>query len=425
MKMINEDTILQIGSLFANKKFTILDFLGKGSMGNVYKVEDNLLKIKYALKITKSETNEAIERFKNEIRVLKKLNHENIVKITDWGMHNDKLYFYMDFIDGCSLKDRLEQEKRFVPQKVCDILKPISEALHCAHKEKIFHRDIKPSNIMIANEDNSIFVVDFGISKLINRDGDITLYGGRVGTPLYIAPELEMMNTEETDHRVDIYSTGKMVYELLTGKNPHLLSFDELKTNFGEKLAFVIKKATEIDPLIRYNDIRLFYKDFEKAVSCIQDEDETLLPDTENHNNKHEPNNHQNLSDELDKTNTYKIKNQKIEIQNKQISFRRPHIYIFLMFTLLLLFSFYSYQYLQNIMGKLTVKTTPENATVIIENVYWYWDIKYQTPFTCRLPYGRYEYRAYLNGIILNEGELNFNKHNNEISIPLKKESFQ
>ncbi|HEY1859314.1 MAG TPA: serine/threonine-protein kinase, partial [Gemmataceae bacterium] len=198
----------------------IIDLLGQGGMGAVYKARQTKLDRSVALKILPPEagTDSAFgDRFTREARALAKLSHPNIVAVHDFGDAGGLFYLLMEYVDGLNLR-QLMLAGRLEPQQALSIVGQICDALQYAHDEGIVHRDIKPENILI-DQKGRVKIADFGLAKLLHRTQvDYSLTGTRqiMGTPHYMAPE-QMEKPNTVDHRADIYSLGVLFYEMLTG----------------------------------------------------------------------------------------------------------------------------------------------------------------------------------------------------------------
>jgi len=216
---------LFIGSVL-DKRYRVLEKIGEGGMGKVYKVEHIVLGKIFALKALNYELaqrEDSIKRFINEAKITSRIGHPNIIGITDFGRTPDgSFYFVMEYVNGKTLYDLLNQNKTITPSKCVEILSQCTDALYAAHKEGIVHRDLKPDNIMLTDKsDGSYFVkiLDFGISKITgNHNTRLTSSGVIIGTPEYMSPE--QASQEAVDHRTDIYSLGVIMYQMLTGNLP-------------------------------------------------------------------------------------------------------------------------------------------------------------------------------------------------------------
>jgi len=225
------------GTTFANR-YEIIEELGKGGMGKVYRVEDKKIKEEVALKLIKPEIasdKKTIERFSNELKMARKIAHRNVCKMYDLGEEKGSHYITMEYVPGQDLKGLIRQTEQLIAGKSISIAKQICEGLSEAHRLGVIHRDLKPSNIMIDKEGNAR-IMDFGIARSLKAKG---ITGARVivGTPEYMSPE--QVESKEVDQRSDIYSLGVILYEMVTGRAP----FD------GESpLSVAIKHKTEAPP---------------------------------------------------------------------------------------------------------------------------------------------------------------------------------
>ena len=201
----------------------VLDVLGQGGMGIVFKARQPRLDRLVALKILLPHlgaTPDFAERFLREARMLARLNHPNIVTVHDFGESGGFYYLLMEYVDGVNLRQAM-RTGRFAPEQALAVVPKICEALQYAHDEGVLHRDIKPENILIDTR-GRVKIADFGIAKLIGSEAaefTLTQSGARLGTPTYMAPE-QIENRGDVDHRADIYSLGVVFYEMLTGELP-------------------------------------------------------------------------------------------------------------------------------------------------------------------------------------------------------------
>jgi len=201
----------------------IIELLGRGGMGIVYKARQRQLDRLVALKILPTEIGDDpafAERFSREARALARLNHPNIVSIYDSGDSGGLFYFLMEYVDGVNLRQMLSAG-RMEPKDALAIVPKICEALQYAHDEGIMHRDIKPENILF-DKKGRVKIADFGLAKLLKPDDEdltLTASGTLMGTPKYMSPE-QLENSHTVDHRADIYSLGVVFYEMLTGELP-------------------------------------------------------------------------------------------------------------------------------------------------------------------------------------------------------------
>ncbi|MHC4518776.1 MAG: serine/threonine-protein kinase [Planctomycetota bacterium] len=235
----------------------IIELLGQGGMGAVYKARQKQLDRLVALKILPPEVGQSeafAERFTREARSLARLNHPQIVTVYDFGRTEDGLYYFlMEFVDGTDLR-RVIQAGGLTSEQALAIVPQVCEALHYAHKKGIVHRDIKPENLLLDKEGN-IKIADFGLARLLDRPTTaytLTQADQRMGTPQYMAPE-QIEHPHEVDHRADIYSLGVVFYEMLTGELPiGLFAPPSQKVHVDVRLDEVVLHTLEKEPERRY-----------------------------------------------------------------------------------------------------------------------------------------------------------------------------
>jgi hypothetical protein len=234
----------------------ILELLGQGGMGMVYKARQVRLDRLVALKIMPREPGRDpafAERFAREARALARLTHPRIVGVHDFGESGGWFYLLMEYVDGVNLRGLLSHGQ-LKPAEALRIVPQICEALQYAHEGGIVHRDIKPENILLDRGGN-VKIADFGLAKLLGATtSDFTLTGSRqvVGTLRYMAPE-QMEKPLEVDHRADIYSLGVVFYEMLTGELPlGRFAPPSQKAQVDHRLDEVVLRALEKQPEQRY-----------------------------------------------------------------------------------------------------------------------------------------------------------------------------
>ena len=275
-------TIPDLAKLFP--QLEILELIGKGGMGAVYKARQPALDRFVALKILAPRSGgdlDFAERFTREARALARLSHPNIVAVYDFGIvgqasslsPSEKVgetsetgrmpvplhYFIMEFVDGPNLR-QIEQAGKLPPREALEIIPQICAALQFAHDEGIVHRDIKPENILL-DKKGRVKIADFGLAKILGQEPkDFRLTGARdvVGTPHYMAPE-QIEKPSEVDHRADIYSLGVVFYEMLTGELP-LGKFQPPSScargvQIDVRLDEVVLHALEKEPARRYQQV--------------------------------------------------------------------------------------------------------------------------------------------------------------------------
>ncbi len=203
-----------------DNRYEVLEIIGVGGMAVVYKAYDSIDDRIVAIKILKEEylaNEEFRRRFKNESKYIAVLSHSNIVKVYDMSFGDRLQYIVMEFIEGITLKEYIEQQKVIQPKEAVHFVTQILRALQHAHDKGIVHRDIKPQNIMLL-ENGKIKVTDFGIASFSRSESSTIAENGAIGSVHYISPE--QARGDFTDAKADIYSVGVLMYEMLTGKLP-------------------------------------------------------------------------------------------------------------------------------------------------------------------------------------------------------------
>ena len=259
-------------------RYEITELIGVGGMADVYKAIDVMENRTVAVKILKSEfseNEEFLRRFRNESKAIAVLSHPNIVKIYDVGFSDEIQFIVMEYIDGITLKEFIEQQGVLRWKDALHFVTQILRALQHAHDKGIVHRDIKPQNIMLFT-DGTIKVMDFGIARFSRIDGK-TLSDKTIGSVHYISPE--QARGDMTDERSDIYSVGVMLYEMLTGRKPfegenpvaialkHMqddaVEPREIMPSIPEALEEIVIHAMEKDPIRRYQSAAEMIKDID------------------------------------------------------------------------------------------------------------------------------------------------------------------
>lgn len=209
---------LKRGSVFAGR-YEIIEELGKGGMGRVYRVFDKKVDGEIALKIVKPEIasdKKTVERFRNELKLARNITHKNVCRMYDLNEDAGIHYITMEYVPGGDLKRFIRRSKQLGIGTVLSIAKQICDGLVEAHRLGVVHRDLKPNNIMI-DDDGNARIMDFGIARSLSAKG-ITGKGIMMGTPEYMSPE--QVEGKEVDQRSDIYSLGIILYEMVTGQLP-------------------------------------------------------------------------------------------------------------------------------------------------------------------------------------------------------------
>ena len=240
-------------------QFEILEILGQGGMGVVYKARQKDLDRLIALKVLPTSLGREpafAERFTREAKALASLNHPNLVAVYSFGKAGEHFWFAMEFVDGINLRQRLKAEP-VDPTRSLEIVRSICEALAYAHNQGVVHRDIKPENILV-DKQGRVKITDFGLAKVLGPAGDrdhLTMTHQAMGTPIYMAPE-QLERPGQVDHRADIFSLGVVFYELLTGELP-LGRFPVPSQKIQVDVGFdeVVLKALEKEPDRRYQTV--------------------------------------------------------------------------------------------------------------------------------------------------------------------------
>ena len=219
-------------------KYEIKRTLGRGAMGVVYEGWDPVIARRVAIKTVKipdaddPETEDQLARFRREAQAAGRLTHPNIVGVFDYGETNDIAYIVMEYVDGPSVKSLLDKQERFALPDVMRIMEDLLAGLQFSHERGVVHRDIKPANVMLTTGGQAK-IADFGIARI--ESSSMTQAGTVLGTPAYMSPEQFM--GQVVDARSDIYSSGVLLYQLLTGERP-----------FEGGLSAIMHKALNTEP---------------------------------------------------------------------------------------------------------------------------------------------------------------------------------
>ncbi len=210
---------LQPGSILAGR-YEIIQMLGKGGMGAVFKARDLELDRLVALKVIRpelAEDPEVLMRFKQELILARKITHKNVIRIFDLGQAEGIKFITMEYVEGQDLRQILTARGKLAPGEAIPIIQQICQALDAAHSEGVIHRDLKPQNIML-DAQGKVFVMDFGIARSLEAPS-ATQTGTLLGTPEYMSPE--QAKAEPIDTRSDLFTLGIIFYELITGRSPY------------------------------------------------------------------------------------------------------------------------------------------------------------------------------------------------------------
>ena len=260
-------------------RYEIKEIIGVGGMANVYRAYDSIDDRTVAVKILRDEhmqNDELLRRFRNESKAIAVLSHPNIVKVYDVSFNEDIQYIVMEYIDGITLKEYIEQQKVLHWKEAVHFTVQILRALQHAHDKGIVHRDIKPQNIMLL-ADGTIKVADFGIARFA-RASQQTVTDKAIGSVHYISPE--QAKGDVTDEKSDIYSVGVMLYEMTTGKlpfdaeSPVSVALQQIQSqpkrprsinpDIPEGLEDIIIRAMQKDPARRYQSAAEMLRDIDE-----------------------------------------------------------------------------------------------------------------------------------------------------------------
>src|SRR5246127_3097392 len=275
--MRNLQPVLEAGAVLAGR-YEILQTLGEGGMGAVYKARDLELDRMVALKVIRPELarNPAIiDRFKKELLLSQRVTHRNVIRIYDLGEGDGVKFITMEFVEGEDLRTLIHERKKFPPEEAVGIMEQICLALDAAHQVNVIHRDLKPQNVM-RDKTGRILVMDFGLARTFEGDG-MTQTGALVGTMEYMSPEQAL--AKELDQRSDIFSAGLIFYELLSGQMPYRAEsavaslirrtqerarpISEHDSTIPQTLSNIVSKCLEREPAGRYQTARDLLADLE------------------------------------------------------------------------------------------------------------------------------------------------------------------
>jgi WD40 repeat protein/tRNA A-37 threonylcarbamoyl transferase component Bud32 len=274
-------------------KFEILETLGQGAMGEVYKARDPLLDRDVALKVVSPSLlkgKDTLERFKREARAAARLQHPNIVTIFEVGEVEGKRYIAMEYVGGEELGAAFHDPDRFTLEQKIRMMVDVCRGLDFAHKMGVIHRDVKPPNIRVTPE-RVVKILDFGIAKA-TREADLTQTGIVLGTPSYISPEL--LQGAKVDHRADMWAVGVILYEVLSGHRPFqaktiasliheiitkpLPPLDARRLGLPEPLVAAVTKALDKRPEGRFKDLHEMERALLSAIGSTPPPEEPLDP---------------------------------------------------------------------------------------------------------------------------------------------------
>lgn len=258
---------LEAGRLLA-ERYRIVELVGEGGMGMVYRALDEQLGLTVAIKVLRPELSSdarVVERFRRELVLARQVTHRNAVRIHDIGHDDDLLFLTMDFVEGQSLQALLRDTGRLEPARAVDITRQLALALEVAHEAGVVHRDLKPGNVLIQPA-GRVCVSDFGVACSTGSH-DLTRAGMVIGTPAYLSPE--QARGALLDGRSDLYALGLLLFEMLTGKLPSSRAGAtrenrggpapdprKLRPDVPEHLAWIVQRLLQTDPARRFQNAR-------------------------------------------------------------------------------------------------------------------------------------------------------------------------
>ena len=266
--VVSSTAVVQLGpGSSIGSRYQIVRLLGQGGMGAVYQAHDRELDRQVAIKVIRADmaaNPEILRRFKQELILARQITHKNVIRIFDLGQADGVKFITMEYIEGENLQSLLRRKKKLEPAEAADIMAQVCRALEAAHAEGVIHRDLKPQNIML-DKGGRAYVMDFGIARSMLAAG-MTQTGALIGTPDYMSPE--QAKGQALDARSDLFSTGIIFYEILSGKVPFdadttmgklwkrtnepARPLDELDKSIPQPISEIVRKCLEIDPQKRF-----------------------------------------------------------------------------------------------------------------------------------------------------------------------------
>lgn len=267
--------------------YEILDEIGRGSSGQVFRCRQTRLDRLVAVKVLQEELRaegELEERFRREARLLAQINHPNVVEVYDFGVVDERLYLVYELIDGYTLREHLQNRKRFEAIEAFGLCVQILGGLEAAHRAGVIHRDLKPENILLTL-DGTLKITDFGTARALDLHRSLTRTGMVMGTPIYMSPE--QCRGDRATTAADIYSVGVILYELLAGRPPfmdrdaasvlrkHLSSsvpsLTAIDSSIPRQVEDLVFRALEKSPARRFPSAQAFRQALEVATPLVED----------------------------------------------------------------------------------------------------------------------------------------------------------
>ena len=271
------------GAFFLDR-YRIEKLLGQGAMGRVFRATDNLLHRPVALKVLHPDMAKklhVLKRFRQEAEILRELGHHGIVRVHDAGMSPGGMdYLIMELLEGRTFKEKLQKDGPMTPEAVLPLLVQVCDALGAAHVQGVVHRDLKPDNLFLLTGDETVKVVDFGLSRLMTEKR-LTKTGMMLGTPRYMPPE-QIRSAKDADAKTDQYALAVIVHEALTGASPfpagdsgqllgcvmegRIVVLEEQRPGLTKEIGDVVRKAMAKDRKDRFATIGAFVEAYAHTI---------------------------------------------------------------------------------------------------------------------------------------------------------------
>ncbi len=279
---VGKDSSMPEGFTFGD--YQLLEVIGQGGMGIVYRAHQAGINREVAVKMIRSDRfhfDKDVARFYKEAQTAGSTQHPNIVTVFDIGNVSGRHYFSMQLIEGTDLA-ALNRESELSSRRITEILKDVASGVDAAHQHNILHRDLKPANVLVREADGQAFVTDFGLAKQVENELELTQSGDTVGTPSYMAPEQARADETQMGPASDVYSIGAILYELLTGVPPfksdsmastvvevlhrEVIPPSDMNPNVNKYLEAICLKCLEKNPQLRYESAKELAEDFQRVL---------------------------------------------------------------------------------------------------------------------------------------------------------------
>jgi len=279
---VGKDSSMPEGFTFGD--YQLLEVIGQGGMGIVYRAHQAGINREVAVKMIRSDRfhfDKDVARFYKEAQTAGSTQHPNIVTVFDIGNVSGRHYFSMQLIEGTDLA-ALNRESELSSRRITEILKDVASGVDAAHQHNILHRDLKPANVLVREADGQAFVTDFGLAKQVENELELTQSGDTVGTPSYMAPEQARADETQMGPASDVYSIGAILYELLTGVPPfksdsmastvvevlhrEVIPPSDMNPDVNKYLEAICLKCLEKNPQLRYESAKELAEDFQRVL---------------------------------------------------------------------------------------------------------------------------------------------------------------